>query len=246
MPTTPLDRSALQVVLDRAAARHGGWDRWQSLGAIELEVEHLGGAIPWIKGLGRTHPHPTRLTVWPRLGRTVFHGYPDPAHDIWFQRGRMAQVPRGQTPPLPDHDYRSRFDGLAKLRRWSPIDAAYFFGYALSHYLSLPFALASADIIAHDHRPDRALTDRITVRYPAGTHTHGARERFCFDGDGLLTRHDYHAQIIAPGAHGAHFSRDYVEHHGLWLARDRRVYLDAWGWATPISVLDARLKFSAD
>jgi hypothetical protein len=36
---------------------------------------------------------------------------------------------------------------VAKYRRWSPIDALYFFGYALWHYHVLPFALAEAQFL---------------------------------------------------------------------------------------------------
>ncbi len=231
----------LRALIDRAAARHGGWDRWHTLGAITLRVDHLGGMIPWIKGLGRTFTTPGLVTVHPRARRAVFHDLTDSAHDVVFDRGRVAQVARDQTPHFDHDDYRRRFDGLAKHRRWSPCDAAYFFGYALTHYLALPFSLADADVQAHDHAFGRALPDRLTVRYPAGSHTHGRRERFHFSPQGLLVRHDYHAEILGPGTHGAHLSLDYAQVDGLCVARQRRVYVDLMGWATPVPVLSADL-----
>lgn len=126
------DALALRTLLDRAAARHGGWERWHRLDAITVQVQDLSGLVP--------------------------------------------------------------------------------------------------------------LPDRLTVRYPPGSHTHGPLERFHFDPSGLLRRHDYQAQIIGPGTHGAHFSDDYVEVEGLQVARARRVVLRLGDWASPVPVLQARLE----
>ena len=50
-------------ILDRAIDRHGGEDGKRRLAAVRLSVEHLGGRIPNAKGLGRTHPKPSVITV---------------------------------------------------------------------------------------------------------------------------------------------------------------------------------------
>jgi hypothetical protein len=226
-----VDEPALRSLLERAAARHGGWERWRSLGAITLQIDDLGGAIPRIKGHGRGLPSLSRVTIEPRSRRLVAHDYPAPGRELVFDRGRVS----GQT-----DDVRARL--LAHPRaRWSPEDATYFFGYAMTHYLALPFSLAEAEIIEHRHRPGRALPDRLTVRYSPDAHTHSTLERFHFDASGLLVRHDYHAEVLGRGAHGAHWSRDYVQLAGLMIARRREVYLRLGGWSTPLPVLHARL-----
>ncbi|MEM7152498.1 MAG: hypothetical protein AAF799_06615 [Myxococcota bacterium] len=224
---------AVREVIDRAAARHGGWERWQNLESITLDVESLGGMVPWVKGLGRTFPQMGRCTVDPRRRVLTAHDFPSAGQSVVFERGRIV----GEEPD----DYRRRFDGLAKLRRWTPADATYFFGYALTHYLALPFSLADADVVEHRPRRGASGCDRLTVRYPPGAHTHGEIERFHFDATGLLVRHDYHAEILGPGTHGAHFSRDYVDVDGLPIARTRRVVMRLGSWATPIPVLTASL-----
>lgn len=226
--------AAVREVIDRAAARHGGWDRWESLGSIVIDVESLGGAVPWVKGLGRTFPQMGRCTVDPRRRVLTAHDFPSPGSEVVFERGRIV----GEEP----EDYRQRFAGFAKLRRWSPADATYFFGYALTHYLGLPFSLVDAQVIGHRPRRSETGCDRLTVRYPKGSHTHSTLEHFHFDASGLLVRHDYHAEIIGPGMNGAHYSRDYVEVDGLQVARSRRVVTRLGPWAVPIPVLVARLQ----
>lgn len=235
------DPAALRDLLDRAADRHGGWARWKNLGPITLHVRALGGLVPWVKGLGRTHPMMGRCTVDPHRRRLVVHDFPSPGQDTIFDGGRVARVTSGAEPSFDHDDYRQRFAGFAKLRRWTPRDATYFFGYALTHYLGLPFTLADAEVLEHRHRPGHALPDRLTVHYPPGSHTHSRIERFHFDPAGLLRRHDYHAEIIGPGAHGAHFSEDYAEVDGLQIARTRRVVVRLGDWPVAIPVLLAAL-----
>ncbi len=234
--------SSTRAVIERAVERHGGWDAWHRLESLELNVVSLGGLVPRIKGLGRTFPRMGRCTVDPRRRRMVAHDYPAPGSETVFDRGRVTTVDAGSEPAFEHEDHRLRFEGLAKLRRWSALDATYFFGYALTHYLSLPFSLAEADVVDHRHRPGAPLPDRMTVRYPAGSHTHGPIEHVHFDASGLLRRHDYHAEILGPGTHGAHGSDDYVEVGGLQVARHRRVVMRLGTWATPVPVLEARLE----
>ena len=50
--------TATKELLERAAARHGGWDRFRRIESITLRVESLGGAIPRLKGLHRSFPLP--------------------------------------------------------------------------------------------------------------------------------------------------------------------------------------------
>lgn len=221
-----------QALLERAAARHGGWARWRRLESITLRVEALGGAIPRLKGLHRSFSPPSRITVEPHRRRLVLHGFPTPERELVFDRGRVGDGPV---------DHRARLVARP-WARWSPEDATYFFGYAITHYLALPFSLASAEIIEHVRRPGHPRPDRLTVRYGPDAHTHGTLERFHFDATGLLVRHDYHAEVLGPGAHGAHWSRDYVELDGLMIARRREVYLRLRSWATPLPVLHARLE----
>lgn len=195
---------------------------------------HLGGPLPRLEGLGRSFPVPGTLRVLPHAQRTEFLDYPAAGQLSVFERGRVA-VPGPE--PLVEH--RASFAGLRKYRRWSAQDAVYFFGYALTTYLSVPFLLAS---LRTEERPWHAGGLRVRARFPRDFHTHGAVQEFFFDAAGLLVRHDYTAEVVGTWARGSHFSSDYVEVAGLPIARRRQVYARLGGVVTPLPVLSAQLE----
>jgi hypothetical protein len=121
------------------------------------------------------------------------------------------------------------------LLRWTPLDALYFFGYALVNYWALPFLLASTRFI-------RASERAVTVDFLDGFDTHSRRQSFHFDETGLLLRHDYTACVVGWWATGSHYSSDYVDAGGLLLAQGRDVRGRLGSWATPVPVLKARLE----
>ena len=216
--------AAAIALVDAAAERHGGWARWSSLSAIDLTLTALGGPLPRLKGLGRTHAPFGHTTVWPHECRVAFHDYA--GGEALFDRGDV------RAGGVESRDHRRSFDGWRKHRRWSPVDAVYFFGYALANYLAQPFLLSHARFL--DAGPDH-----VRVEFDADWPAHCRRQRFWFR-DGLLVRHDYVAAIVGRWAHGAHFTSDHVEVAGLWVPRVRRVTACLGRWATPVPVLHAR------
>lgn len=99
---------------------------------MSLTLQTLSGPLPRMKGLCRTFPMPGRVEVFPHEQRTVFYDYPDRDHVGVFERGAVrldAAADRRVVAESTHH--RDTFRGLAKMRRWSPLDALYFFGYAL-------------------------------------------------------------------------------------------------------------------
>jgi hypothetical protein len=214
-----------RALLERAVERHGGWAAWRRASGLALELKTLSGLVPRLKGLGRTFFAMTRADIWPRRGVTIFHDYPTAGRRAVFSAGQV-QVLDGETILEARANPRASFAGLRKHRRWSPLDAVYFFGYALSHYHSLPFSLVEG-------RPLRLRRARsagrtlvgVEVALPASLHTHSARQTFYFDAEGLLRRHDYVADIVGAFARGAHRSEDFVEVGGLAVARRRHVVL---------------------
>ena len=63
-----------------------------------------------------------------------------PGRRVVFSEGQV-QLLDGPTILEARARPRDSFAGLRKHRRWSPLDALYFFGYAVTHYHSLPFSL---------------------------------------------------------------------------------------------------------
>ncbi len=245
--SSPVENRALgEELLARAIERHGGQDLWQRVCGIEFVVDSLAGPLPWAKGLHRMLQLPQRVRLEPQCGRVIWPEWPDPGLRGVYKDGRVAIVSQSipaANEPLPAESHRLTFTGRRKWRRWRELDALYFFGYALAHYLALPFSLVNAELMFA-----RSLADgggELWFRFPAAWHTHSRCEGFRFDRSGLLIRHDYRAEIIGQAACGAHRSLDYVEVEGLPLAQRRRVSAKighSWrALCTPIPVLRADL-----
>lgn len=227
-------------VLERAIERHGGWSTWQRLRSVTLGPRVLRGMLPTVKGNGRTFPLPSRFVLRPHEVEAEFVDYPAAGSRGLFARGyvRLMDSHGAMTEYAATH--RDTFSGLDKYRRWSPLDALYFFGYALTHYHSLPFTLGEGQCLGHRraHLGNEVL-EGVAVRLPPSLHTHCDRQVFYFDSTGVLRRHDYVAEIVGAWARGAHFWEDYQEVEGLLVARRRHVVARLFGKPLPFVALHA-------
>ena len=222
--------------------RHGGLDAWNRLEAVSLRVLSLTGLLPALKGVGRTFPVPPRIEVRPRQRAATFFDYPRARWQGRYEDGRLTITDDAGATVESVPDPRASFRGLRKLRRWSPADALYFFGYALTHYHALPFTLGDGRPLAlrrasYEGRP---LTG-IEVELPAALHTHCRRQTFYFEQDGLLRRHDYVADIVGAWARGAHLWSDFVTVGGIEIAQHRHVVARLGRRPTRIVALHADL-----
>ncbi|HVU50002.1 MAG TPA: hypothetical protein VHL80_04915 [Polyangia bacterium] len=239
-PSSPW-RGEARALLERAIERHGGWAAWRRAGGLSLALKALTGLLPEHKGLGQTFSAPGRIEVWPGRGLVVLHDFPVAGRRGVFSSGQV-QLLDGETLLEARADGRASFAGARKRRRWAPIDALYFFGYALAHYHSLPFSLAAARPLAlrRARSAGRALAG-VAVELPASLHTHCRRQTFFFDEEGLLRRHDYVADIVGWWARGAHRWEDFVDVGGLLVARRRHVVARLGPVELPIVALHAEL-----
>jgi hypothetical protein len=161
--------------------------------------------------------------VWPHRGLTMLHDYPVPGRRGVFSAGQV-QILEGATILEARADPRASFAGRRRGRRWSALDALYFFGYALAHYQSLPFSLTAARPLSLRYARSRGRRLLgVEVELPTGLHTHSRQQTFFFDDEGLLRRHDYVADVIGWWASGAHRWEDYVDVAGVPVARHRHV-----------------------
>ncbi len=228
-------------LIGAACSSHGGLDAWSKVRSLEGRFSRLGGPIPIFKGIGATFEMPTAFSVHPHERKTVFHDYPRLGRTTVFD-GTTAPVRMlvftqdGERAELTD--YRRRFRGIGKWRRWNSTDAAYFFGYALLTYFSVPFLLKDCEVL-------RARKDAVTVRLPLMFESHCEVQTFWFDSNGLIVRHDYSAEILGKVFSGAHYSSDFAEVQGLKLARARRVVPRLGLLPLPLTMLSATLSFGS-
>ena len=228
-----MDGEALGLV-ERAIARHGG-ERWSRIEAIELPILALSGFLPWLKGYPGSFGLPRIVRIDPVRVRAVFVDYPRPGEHGVFDQGRVAL---GDAEPV---EHRASFSGAGRRRRWSPLDALYFFGYALTHYHSLPWSLRDAEVLAVGPTKQSGASHALTVKFPRTVHTHSEVQTIHFAKDGLIVRHDYVAEVISPLAHGAHLWLDYVDVQGFQITTHRRVLTRIGSRQLPLVALDARL-----
>jgi len=229
------------AVLERACDHFGGWETWRAVSKIRLFPDRLSGLVPWLKGNGRTFPIPSEFEIRPHERWARFSNYPDAGHVGIFDNGvvRLQHRETNATVLQSDHHRRS-FRGLAKNRRWSPIDALYFFGYALTHYHSLPFSLLDARLIrAREVGSPSDPSSVLDVELPADLPTHCRRQSFYFDKVGRLTRHDYHSEVVGFWARGAHFWKRQVSCQGFPISLERQVVLRLGSGLCPLNGLRA-------
>jgi hypothetical protein len=239
-------------VLERACDHYGGVQAWRALRRIRLIPAELSGLLPWLKGMGNTFRLPSAFEIDPHERRTRFLGYPDADHVGLFENGAVRIERRdGGDVVAESRDHRQSFRALAKHRRWAPLDALYFFGYALAHYHALPFTLREARLLrARTAGSRNKPVDILDVELPADLPTHCRRQTFYFDRSGRLTRHDYHAEIVGFLARGAHFWKRETICNGLPICMERHVVARLGATPSPLTALratftSAELEFDA-
>jgi len=230
-----------RAILQRSCEHYGGLETWRAISVIRLRPNRLSGFLPWLKGSGKSFPLPASFEIRPHQRSARFLGYPDAEHVGVFEDGavRVQHAERDEV-VLKSDDHRRSFRGFSKHRRWTPLDALYFFGYALTHYHTLPFSLSDARLIQAKEvgsRSDRRTV--LDVELPADLATHCRRQRFFFDSEGRITRHDYHSEIVGFWAHGAHFWKRQTVFKGFPISLERHVVARAMLSVGQITALHA-------
>jgi len=235
--------AAVDLVEDSIRA-HGGWDAWKTLEVIRLDPAWLRGPLPWMKGYGRTFGLPRYFELRPHREVAVFEGFPTDDTTGLYENGTVSLVDAKTTETLiGSAHHRKTLQGTARNRTWTPLDALYFFGYALLHYHSIPFTLGEAAFVSMSEVSMRGqpLTS-LELDFPPERETHCVRQTFFFGPEGLVRRHDYVADVISRLARGCHMWEDYDLVGGMKFATRRRVRVRLSGRPLPITVLDASFR----
>jgi hypothetical protein len=227
-----------QALVRRAIDRHGGWSLWQRLQAVTVGLISLSGFLPRLKGQGRTFQMARFLTTFPREVRTEWRAEAGGPCLAVFDRGDMRMLdPATRAVRNESRDHRRTFRGWRKARRWSPLDAHYFFGYAFASYAAVPFILPGLRHAGATRATVRGVRlDGVRVEFPAGAQVHSRAQAYFFDPSGLLRRNDYVADVVGPMAVGAHLWDDFVTVDGLPLPARRTVLFRIGRAAVPFLV----------
>jgi hypothetical protein len=214
-------RSLLTTVLDA----HGGADRWRSFDRVTAKV--VSGGFLWaMKGI-ELDSTPRRMTSDFKRQRMRTEPFGDPDWHMTYQPDRVAIATSAGAIVAEQLAPRETFAGHSWETPWTPLQLAYFNGYAMWTYYNLPFLLDESGVQTTDI-PSITLDGRtlrgLRAEFSADIHTHCPIQQLYFDDEGLLRRHDYHVDV-AGGTAAAHFVSDYVEVQGVRLPTRRRVFM---------------------
>jgi hypothetical protein len=218
MPTT------INALLAEILGAHGGLEQWRKFTKVSSQV--VSGGFLWaMKGMPLDNSPRTMASTFRRQWtRTEPFGNPD-WHMIYEPHHLSIETQAGEI-IAEQYEPRETFAGHTWETPWTPIQLAYFNGYAMWTYYNLPFILSEPGFqlteippVMHEGQRFRGLR----VRFPQDVHTHSQEQRLYFDESGLLRRQDYHVDI-AGQVPAAHFISDYVDVQGLKFPTKRRVH----------------------
>lgn len=211
-------------LLDRVLDAHGGIERWQQFDRVDASITSSG--ILWdMKGL-RQDNQSRRMSVWLHEQRASVQPFGAPNQRTAYSPGRIAiETSEGQV-VAERLDPRSSFFGHGETTPWDPLHRAYFNGYALWSYLTMPFLFCMPGVLAEEIESWQEGAERwrrLRVRFPAGVATHCPVQDFHFGDDFLLRRHDYSVDVSG-GIPAAQYVHDYISASGLRMPSKRRAY----------------------
>jgi hypothetical protein len=217
------------TLLDQVLDAHGGAARWHRARTVHARARS-GGLLLRSRVPGNRFAD-YRLTVEIAEPRTVLDPFPADGLRAVFDRGAVRiEAADGGRVVAERADPRPAFFGRSGWRRnlrWDALDAAYFAGYAMWNYLTMPVLLTRDGVTLAEGEPWTEGNEewrRLEVDFPDGLDTHSPQQTFYFDGAGLLRRHDYTAAVVGRWAKAGHYCSDHAQAGGLVFPTRRRVH----------------------
>lgn len=204
---------------------HGGLARWDQIRQISATVTP-GGLALLQRGQEAFTKTPTRVTVDTRTQKTIFNPFLAKGKIGIFEPNCTAVESFYGVLLEELKNPRDSFKSEAEGAPWSATQLAYFAGYAMWTYLTLPFSLLRVGVECEEIEPwieDGETWRALRVTFPASYVTHSTEQVLYFDANGLIRRHDYSVDI-ANGGTAAHYLYDHQEFDGITFSTRRRIY----------------------
>jgi hypothetical protein len=224
-------------LLELAIEAHGGRARWREVTRITASLS-AGGVLWASKGQSGslddatvTIEAHTQTCVLGRLAGQDRRGVVTPDRvAIETASGRVIGERRN-----PRASFRRPVDAP-----WDALHLAYFAGYALWNYLTVPFLLAQPGFLTEEFDPgdeNGETRHGLRARFPSHIATHCTQQVFQFGPDGLLRRHDHTPELLVgdPGHLAvAHYTNEHKRYDGIsFPTRRRAVALQPNGTPVP-------------
>ncbi|HEY8562553.1 MAG TPA: hypothetical protein VIL74_19395 [Pyrinomonadaceae bacterium] len=204
---------------------HGGEDRWRAFNKVTASVV-TGGFLWGMKGF-ESDSAPRVMTSGLRRQTMRIEPFGNPDWHLHYEPARIViETPDGEIIAEQENP-RATFAGHAWETPWTPMQLAYFSGYAMWTYFNLPFLLGESGIEMTEIpsvNPDGLILKGLRVRFPAYIHTHSAEQRLYFDESNLLRRIDYDVEIAGNNP-ATQLISEYIDVHGLKFPTKRRIFV---------------------
>lgn len=204
---------------------HGGLARWQAHDTLSAHLRQ-GGVLWAMKGHdGMLDDVDVTISLRRQWTSHAPFGAPDRRTSVTPQRAAIETVDGAVVDALDDP--RASFAGFGLATPWSDVQLAYFTGYAMWNYLTLPFAFAGPGFAFEELTPWDENGDtwrRLQVTYPDTIATHNRVQTFYFGTDGRLRRHDYDVDING-GTPAVHYFSGYTTVEGIALPTRHMIYV---------------------
>jgi hypothetical protein len=214
-------RNLVQQILDA----HGGIERWNRYTTLTANIS-TGGGLWALKGLVQDSAV-RRMTVSLHEQYASVAPFGQPDWHTNFRPDRIAIEKEDGTVIRECEQPRASFAGHTMNTPWDPLHRAYFNGYALWTYLTMPFFMAMPGFTTEEIAPWTEGNEQwrgLRVRFPEGIHSHCQEQDLYFGDDLLLRRHDYQVDI-AGSFPATQYVDQFVEVQGLKMPTRRRAYL---------------------
>lgn len=213
-------------LLDEVLGAYGGLARWQQIETIAVH-QIVGGALWPLKNVDGVLDDST-VEICVQEQRVWHRPLPRPGLRSMYtpDEVRIEHDDAGHAVVEALPDPRASFAGHTLVTPWSPLQLAYFAGYAMWTYLSEPYSLTFPGVRTEelgDWHDDGQAWRRLGVHYPDSIGTHSAQQVLYVDRDGLVRRRDYQVDI-AGGSPAAHYADDHRDFDGIVLPVKRVVH----------------------
>lgn len=218
--------------LEKCVVAHGGWTAWEKLTEVSIRFTKFYGFLLFIKGLHRRFFTPNQIQIGTKSLEVQFK------YDSSIDCYKNGQLKSGLSKQVYD-DGKELFSA-GFFEQWSPLHAAYFFGYSLINYISYPFILPKFDLMEFKQSEKGSV---FKIQFPKNERTHSEVQTFYFNSQNLLYRHDYSARLAGPLVKGAHFTEGYERYKGVMIAKTRKVFPRIGPFFLKIPAIYAKLDF---
>jgi nicotinamidase-related amidase len=222
----------MSELLKLAMDAHGGLRRWQQVSRLHVTCSVGGTTWPSDGVLDQT------VAVVDTQSQYVsYEPFGRVGQRSTYTPQRVAIVDAGNSVVAESDDPHRLYDTVDDAADWGPLHKAFFAGYAMWTYMSLPFRLAEPGFQVEEMDPwleGGQAWRRLRAHFPDHIVTHGTLQTFYFGADDfLLRRHDYDVAVLG-GQSTSHYCTGFTSFDGLIFPTKR--------WVVPRNIDDTTLK----